>query len=98
PLTGGQTRPRTTADAILESCVAWPGEATARRVGELSSQIVSTRARLREALLRLQYAVDRFAQGELTSAELDAVVEDLARGIGYSRGQEEAGCAGPSAP
>jgi methylase of polypeptide subunit release factors len=77
PLTGGQTRPRTTAEAVATSRVPWPGEEVASRADALAAQLHAQRASLRDRLLRLQEAVDRFGAGEIGAEELDAIVRAL---------------------
>lgn len=70
PVTGGQTRPRTSADAVLGSRVPWPGPELADRVDQLSAELHERRAHLKEQLLALQEAIDAFAAGQLSEAEL----------------------------
>jgi hypothetical protein len=70
PVTAGQTRPRTTPDAVLDSAIAWPGEEIAQLVDAASSRVMTERARLRERLLQIQDAVDRFAAGDLDAEGL----------------------------
>ncbi len=87
PVTGGQTRPRSHVEAVLDTRVPWPGGALAERVDALSSELMAARARLGARLRRLQAAVDAFAAGELDAdalaAELDAIeAERRVRGAG----------------
>jgi len=79
PITEGQTRPRTTGEAVLASAVSWPGEAVAGRVDALSRRLYAERASLRARLEALQDAVDRFAAGEIDASTLDETVEALER-------------------
>jgi N-6 DNA Methylase len=77
PVTGGQTRPRTTTEAVLASSVAWPGESLAERIGRLSSRWFAERAALRAKVEALQAAVDGFAAGDLDQEALTSAVERL---------------------
>jgi hypothetical protein len=70
PVTDGQTRPRTTVEAVLDSAVAWPGDEIAQAVHELSADLLRERARLRAQLGELQIAIDRFAAGEIDAEGL----------------------------
>jgi protein-L-isoaspartate O-methyltransferase len=79
PVTGGQTRPRTSPGAVLASSVPWPGEEAAARIHALSERAHRRRAALRDQLSALQALVDRFAEGELDEGELLAALEDLER-------------------
>ncbi len=79
PITEGQTRPRTTGDAVLDAPVAWPGEAVAARVHRLSERLHAERAALRARLDALQSLVDRFAAGEIDAAALDEAIAHLER-------------------
>jgi protein-L-isoaspartate O-methyltransferase len=74
PVAGGQTRPRTSAAAVLASRVPFPGEALAERVDQLSAALLAERAVLRAQLASLQAAVDGFAAGQLDAAALAAAV------------------------
>jgi hypothetical protein len=80
PVATGQTRPRTHADAVVASAVAWPGEALAEKVGALSSRWMAERAELRDRLLALQAAVDAFAAGEIDRGGLAERVSRLEAG------------------
>jgi hypothetical protein len=77
PVTQGQTRPRTTVDAILESAVPWPGEPVAARVDSLARRLHEERARVRERLAALETALERFAAGAITEEELATAVQEL---------------------
>ena len=92
PPTGGQTRPRTSADAILDSRVPWPGDELAERVSELSRVLFGQSAQIRALLRELQSAVDRLATGELERDELARVVDEAWRQIGYSAITGESEC------
>ena len=70
PVTGGQTRPRTTASDVLASRVPWPEPQLANRIHRLSESLHRERAGLRDRLDRLQRLVDLFAAGELDEAAL----------------------------
>ncbi len=80
PATEGQTRPRTSADRVMETDVPWPGDALAQRIDALSRNIADRRAELRERLVGLQGLMDRFARGELDESELKALVAQLEEG------------------
>ena len=80
PVTGGQTRPRTSADAVLGTRLRWPGEAVAAEVDRVTRRLRAERAALRDRLLALQAAVDAFVAGELGEAELAAAVAEVERG------------------
>ncbi len=80
PVTAGQTRPRTTAETVLDSAVAWPGEEVAQAIDALSSRLFAERARLRHQLQRLQDAVDRFAAGELDADGLRREITAIGSG------------------
>lgn len=71
PVTAGQTRPRTTPDAVLDSAVPWPGEARAARIDAISRDLHARRAALRDRLDALQRAVDAWAAREIDEVELD---------------------------
>ncbi|HHO54556.1 MAG TPA: hypothetical protein ENK18_27705 [Deltaproteobacteria bacterium] len=91
PVTGGQTRPRTSASAVLGSRVPWPGPEVAARVDRLSASLHERRARLKEQLLALQDAVDAFARGALDEAALGEALDrlegrDAAAGAGRGLG------------
>ncbi len=77
PETGGQTRPRTSAAAVLSSRVPWPGEATAERVDRLSGALHARRAHLKRQLVALQDAVDAFAEGAIDESGLEAALARL---------------------
>jgi len=77
PVTGGQTRPRTTAADVLASKVRWPPEALAQRVDSLSREIHVERAQLGERLQRLQAIIDRYAAGEIDEDELAMELDSL---------------------
>lgn len=79
PVTGGQTRPRTHADAIREVRLRWPGDDPAARVDRLSSALFAERAALRARLSELQAAVDRYVAGELDDAALDEALSAIER-------------------
>lgn len=70
PVTGGQTRPRTTAADVLASRVPWPEDVLATRVDALSRKLHEERANLRGRLDGLQGLVDRYAAGEIDEAAL----------------------------
>lgn len=80
PVTGGQTRPRTSPEAVLSTRVPWPGEPVARRIDQLSQSLHTQRAALRDRLDALQDLVDRFAAGELDADELNRRVAALEAG------------------
>ena len=65
PHTTGQTRPRTTLEAVRGTSLPWPGDALASRVDALSTRIRSVRAREEARLLALQRAVDDWSAGDL---------------------------------
>jgi len=77
PVTGGQTRPRTTREAVLDSKIAWPGSAVADRAGALAERLHTERRALGDRLAALQAAVDAFAAGVLDRDALDASVARL---------------------
>lgn len=77
PVTGGQTRPRTSAGAVLASKVPWPGDALAGRIDALSARLLAERAALRDRLDRLQAAVDGFAAGDLDEEALEVAVAEV---------------------
>jgi len=77
PVTGGQTRPRTTVDAVLDSRVRWPGDALADRIDATSAALFEARARVHAQLVALQSAVDRHAAGEIDDARLAAELSEL---------------------
>jgi len=77
PVTGGQTRPRTTTSDVLASTVRWPPEALAERVDGLSRALHEERARLGHRLDRLQEIVDRYVEGELDDAGLAVELDRL---------------------
>ncbi len=70
PVTGGQTRPRTTAAEVLDSRVRWPDKSLASRIDTLSRRVHERRAQLRDRLEKLQALVDRFAAGEIDETTL----------------------------
>ncbi len=74
PVTSGQTRPRTTPEAILESRVRTPGD-LALRWTLVTGRLLRSRARLRRAMLQLQAAMDAYQAGEI---EIDALEAALA--------------------
>lgn len=77
PTDRGQTRPRTTAAAIADAVVPWPGDAAAARIDTLAARLEAERAGARARLDALQQAIDRFADdGDV--AALDAAVAALA--------------------
>jgi hypothetical protein len=73
PVTTGQTRPRTTPEAVLESRIRPPGD-TALRWTLVSSRILRERARLRDRLLALQAAMDAYQAGEVGLDALEAAL------------------------
>jgi protein-L-isoaspartate O-methyltransferase len=77
PIPHGQTRPRVSPEAVLDSPVPWPDEALAARVDALSVRLRDERRLLRERLVALQGAVDRFAAEELDEEGLEAEVRRL---------------------
>lgn len=79
PVTAGQTRPRTTPGAVLDSDVPWPGEALAARIDALARDLHARRALLRDRLDALQAALDAFAAGDLDEAGLAERLEALDR-------------------
>jgi hypothetical protein len=79
PATEGQTRPRTTARAVLETPIPWPAEHIAVRVDALSRSLHRERRALRQRLVALQDAIDQHAAGELDDAGLEAALERLER-------------------
>lgn len=83
PVTQGQTRPRTTVDAVLDSRVRHPGHDGAAAVDRLSADLRRARREATLALARLQAAVDRHQSGELDDEGLLAVVRELS---GYEAG------------
>jgi SAM-dependent methyltransferase len=63
PLTGGQTRPRTTAEAVLDSQVPWSDdEALIDAVDREVRALLQRRAELAERLAGLQAAMEDFAE------------------------------------
>ncbi|MEN0063550.1 MAG: N-6 DNA methylase [Myxococcota bacterium] len=78
PRTGGQTRPRTDAEAVLASEIRWPDEATAKRVHAVSTQLTARREADRKGLEAIQQAVDDFAAGALDASEFAAEIDRLA--------------------
>lgn len=80
PVTGGQTRPRTSPEHVVAAGVPWPGEELASRIDSLSAELHEERARLRTRLDGVQAAVDRFASGELDAAGLAAEIDRLSVG------------------
>ncbi|MCA9489194.1 MAG: N-6 DNA methylase [Myxococcales bacterium] len=77
PVTQGQTRPRTTAAAVLDSHVRHPGAACAEAVDRLSEGLRRARREATRTLETLQTAVDRHQAGELDDEGLLAVVRAL---------------------
>lgn len=77
PVTGGQTRPRTSAAAVLASAIPWPGAETAARVDALSRKLMAERAALGARLESLQRWVDDFSAGNCTAADLDDALTKL---------------------
>lgn len=69
PLTGGQTRPRTTAQAVLDSRVPWPDEALVAavdaEVAELHAQRQATASRLEALQAAMAALVDDGDDGPL---------------------------------
>lgn len=80
PIADGQTRPRTSAEAVLASAIPWPGEELAARIDALSAGWFAERAALRARLTGLQALVDRFAAGEIDEAALAAGLDALTSG------------------
>ncbi|MBX2803838.1 MAG: N-6 DNA methylase [Myxococcales bacterium] len=80
PVTGGQTRPRTSPGAVLDSQLPWPGDRTAAAVDALSAELFAERAALRRRLLGLQEAVDAFLDGRIDAEQLAVQVAALSRG------------------
>lgn len=76
-VTDGQTRPRTTRDAVLASDVAWPGDALARQIEGVAAAIHHERRALRARLVALQAAMDAFAAGSLDEKGLQTAVDAL---------------------
>jgi protein-L-isoaspartate O-methyltransferase len=79
-MTGGQTRPRTSGDAVLASQVPWPGEPTVEKIDALARRLHDQRAALRERMLALQRLLDAYASGEISAQALDEGVLTLATG------------------
>jgi hypothetical protein len=59
PVAAGQTRPRTTAEAVLETRVPWPGDLV-ERADALAARLLEERASLARQLEELQGAVAQF--------------------------------------
>jgi len=74
PVAAGQTRPRTTAEAVLDTRLPWP-EALAHRVDDLAARLLAERAQLAQRLERLQRAVHTFVQDRDEAALARAVDE-----------------------
>ena len=73
PVTSGQTRPRTSREAVEASLVPVPPDEVADRIEALSREIHAARRRLRGELDALQHAVDAYADG----GELDELLRRL---------------------
>ncbi|MBT3223972.1 MAG: N-6 DNA methylase, partial [Proteobacteria bacterium] len=78
-ITGGQTRPRTTAENVLQSKIKWPGRPLAERIDCLSADLHRQRAGLRLRLEKLEELVDAFASGDIGADELARVLDELER-------------------
>lgn len=76
-ITGGQTRPRTTQDAVMSTQVPWPGEETAIRIDRVARQLREQRARLADILEALQERVDAFAEDAAALDALTAFLDSL---------------------
>ncbi len=77
PSTGGQTRPRVSADGILQARVPRPAADLVARVDALSGALFAARQALREQLDALQAAVDAFTAGEIDEAGLRRALEEI---------------------
>ncbi len=77
PATEGQTRPRTSADRVVETDVPWPGDDLAQRIDSLAAVLHERRAALRDRMVALQDLMDRFAAGDMEPHELSAALAKL---------------------
>ncbi|NCG20865.1 MAG: N-6 DNA methylase, partial [Rhodobacterales bacterium] len=77
PVTEGQTRPRTSSQAVLDSAVTWPSERTVLAVNATSRALYEHRRALGDGLRRLQEAVDLHAAGELSDQQLHAITGQI---------------------
>ena len=79
PVPSGQTRPRISAEDVLDSAVRWPAERSdlADAVDSLSRRLFEARRAAREALLALQGAVDRYAAQEIDEDELMSILSAI---------------------
>lgn len=77
--TEGQTRPRTTRDAVLAAGVRWPAPAVVARLDAAAACIHQQRSALLAELQGLQELVDAYARGELTDAELGQRLDSAAQ-------------------
>ncbi|MEQ1567516.1 MAG: hypothetical protein ABMA64_17880, partial [Myxococcota bacterium] len=76
PVASGQTRPRTTPEAVRDAPVPFPGPTLAERVDALSARWLDARRAAGEQLEALQRAVDAFAasgSAEALAAAVDAL-------------------------
>ncbi len=77
PVAAGQTRPRTTAEAVLDTRVPWP-EGLVVRVDDLAARLLADRAELGRRLEALQGAVHAFVE-DRDEVALEGVVDELDR-------------------
>ena len=77
PDTGGQTRPRLSAETVGEQRLRIPEEPVMAQLDGLARRLVEARARLRERLLALEALTAAYADGQLDDRALQARLDEL---------------------
>jgi SAM-dependent methyltransferase len=84
--TAGQTRPRTTVDAVLGAVLPAPSEPVRAIVDAVSASLAERHRRASAGLRQLQAAVDAHAAGEIDDDALAAVARGLQGAAGPTAG------------